>query len=127
MARYDRDSLSWEQMRVEGEGAQAVRGNDNEAYTSYVFRRSVDRPRTPSGGTYSSPVPQPGSWAASILYACIPNWQLFWMADALAADRTIPLAYVVFGGVYVAMVVAFFMVVAVGLFWRREVGRQVIA
>jgi hypothetical protein len=24
-----------------------------------------------------------GSWWASILYAVTPNWQLFWLADAL--------------------------------------------
>jgi hypothetical protein len=48
------------------------------------------------------------------------------MADALAADRKIPAAYVVFGGTYVVLVVSFFMVVAVGLFWRREIGRQMI-
>lgn len=30
----------------------------------------------------------------SVLYAAIPNWQFFWMADALAVNRTIPGSYV---------------------------------
>jgi len=63
---------------------------------------------------------------ASVLHACLPNWQLFWMADALAAKRHIPAAYVAFGGLYAVLVVAFFMLLAVALFWQREVGSQAV-
>jgi hypothetical protein len=35
-----------------------------------------------------------GPWYAEILYALLPNWQQFWMADALAVDRAIPMRYV---------------------------------
>ena len=61
---------------------------------------------------------------AAALYACIPNWQLLWMADALAAKKQIPLRYVCLGGVYIVLFVAFFVVLAVIMFWRREVGKQ---
>jgi len=61
-----------------------------------------------------------------VLHACLPNWQLFWMADALAAKRPIPAAYVAFGGLYAVLVVAFFMLLAVALFWQREVGSQAV-
>jgi len=67
------------------------------------------------------------SWIAATFYACIPNWQLFWMADALAAQKQIPLSYVCLGGLYIALLTALFIVLAVLMFWRREVGRQEIA
>ena len=38
--------------------------------------------------------------AAEISHVVIPNWQLFWMADALVDQKTIPLAYVIYGFVY---------------------------
>jgi hypothetical protein len=65
-----------------------------------------------------------GSWLISSLYACIPNWQLFWMADALAAGKEIPLRYVALGGVYIILYVALFVVLAVLMFWQREVGER---
>jgi ABC-type transport system involved in multi-copper enzyme maturation permease subunit len=34
-----------------------------------------------------------GDWWASVLYAVTPNWQLFWVADALDEKNPIPLAY----------------------------------
>ena len=61
---------------------------------------------------------------AAVLYACIPNWQLLWMADALAADKLIPLEYVLFGGIYILCFVALFVALAVSMFWHREIGRQ---
>src|ERR1700743_1131948 len=30
-----------------------------------------------------------GSWPASVLYTITPNWQLFWLADALDTDRVL--------------------------------------
>jgi hypothetical protein len=64
------------------------------------------------------------NWLAAVLYAAIPNWQLFWMADALAAHKIIPWSYVAFGGLYVSFFIMFFVVLAVSLFWNREIGRQ---
>lgn len=63
---------------------------------------------------------------AAFLYGAIPNWQLFWMADALAAQRPIPWEYVGLGAAYIGLFVAFFMVLAMLLFYRREVGRQAL-
>ncbi|OGV69160.1 MAG: hypothetical protein A3K19_15445 [Lentisphaerae bacterium RIFOXYB12_FULL_65_16] len=65
-----------------------------------------------------------GSWLAATLYASIPNWQLFWMADALAAKTTVPIAYVLWGGAYISLFILLFLVLAVMMFWRREVGTQ---
>ena len=75
----------------------------------------------PAGGGVLS---RAGLLVARALYACIPNWQLFWMADALAAQRPIPLAYVLFGGLYIALFVLLFIGLAALMFWGREVGKQ---
>jgi len=58
-----------------------------------------------------------GSWWASVLYTVTPNWQLFWLADALNAEKgeiqwsyvgkafTYALGYV---GAALALAIAFF-------------------
>jgi hypothetical protein len=63
---------------------------------------------------------------AAILYACIPNWQLFWMADALAAQKEVPWPYVGFGGAYIGLFVALFLLLAILMFHHREVGEQTL-
>jgi ABC-2 type transport system permease protein len=35
-----------------------------------------------------------GRWWASVLYTVVPNWQLFWLADALEGKNRIPWSYV---------------------------------
>jgi ABC-type transport system involved in multi-copper enzyme maturation permease subunit len=35
-----------------------------------------------------------GRWWASVLYTIVPNWQLFWLADALEGKNRIPWSYV---------------------------------
>ena len=35
-----------------------------------------------------------GRWWASVLYTVVPNWQLFWLADALEGKNKIPWSYV---------------------------------
>ena len=64
------------------------------------------------------------SFVAQALYSLIPNWQLFWMADALAAQKAIPVAYVIWGGIYVLLFDVQLLLLAICLFWNREVGKQ---
>lgn len=62
-----------------------------------------------------------GSWWATILYSITPNWQLFWLADALEAGRsTFQWAYVGKALVYMACYVGAALAVAVALFDERE-------
>jgi ABC-type transport system involved in multi-copper enzyme maturation permease subunit len=61
---------------------------------------------------------------ALTIHAFVPNWQLFWMADALAAKSTIPSSYVVFGAGYVAILIFFFFLGGLLMFTSREVGLQ---
>jgi len=35
-----------------------------------------------------------GRWWASVIYSIVPNWQLFWLADALEGKNQIPWSYV---------------------------------
>ena len=126
MATYNPNTLTWKKLRVIGEQDKGNRENGERSFVSYVFRRSLHRPRTPRGGTYENPYPNPGSRLASVLYACVPNWQLFWMADALAAKQAIPGAYIAYGGLYAVLVVGLCVLLAVALFWQREVGTQMM-
>lgn len=64
------------------------------------------------------------SISARIMYAVFPNWQLFWMADALAADKHIPMNYLGLGAVYMLLFVTFFIASAIYMFRNREVGNQ---
>ena len=64
------------------------------------------------------------NWVAFLLYNTIPNWQLFWMADALAAKRDIPWLYVAWAAVYVLSFIGGFLALAALLFRNREVGKQ---
>lgn len=61
---------------------------------------------------------------AEVLHAMIPNWQLFWLADALASKRTIPAAYIGLGASYIAVFIFAFTLLALVLFTSREVGQQ---
>lgn len=40
------------------------------------------------------------SWVHGVLYAAIPNWQNFWVADALSGGGHVPWTYVLHAGLY---------------------------
>ena len=69
------------------------------------------------GGEFSNPVL---NMLASFVYAAIPNWQFFWMADAMAVNRTIPGSYVLWCFVYALIYSAVVTVWAVVFFQNRE-------
>jgi len=58
---------------------------------------------------------------ARAVEALLPNWQYFWMADALASKQTIPLDYVVWAFVYAALYIGIWAAWAMALFKDREV------
>lgn len=61
-----------------------------------------------------------GSWLGNILYTIVPNWQNFWLADAIETENGIPWAYV--GHAFTYMICFMVAVVSVGmcLFDNRE-------
>jgi ABC-type transport system involved in multi-copper enzyme maturation permease subunit len=61
-----------------------------------------------------------GAWWASILYTVVPNWQLFWLADALESQKTIPWNYVGKALGYLAAYLGAVLALALLLFEDRE-------
>lgn len=69
------------------------------------------------GGGSADPVLGP---LFSCLYALIPNWQFFWMADAIAVNHPIPSVYVWWALGYAALYSLIASAWAVTLFQNRE-------
>jgi len=63
-----------------------------------------------------------GAWWAQVAYAVVPNWQQFWAADALGADKIIPWSYVGQAGAYLLAYLTATLAVALLLFDDRELG-----
>ena len=62
-----------------------------------------------------------GAWWASVLYTVTPNWQLFWLADALAEGKsTFHWGYVGKAFAYMAAYVGAVLAAAILLFQERE-------
>jgi len=61
-----------------------------------------------------------GVWWAKVMYAVLPNWQLFWMADALEKDKMVPVQYLVSAFGYMAAYVGAVLAAALWLFEDRE-------
>ena len=57
-----------------------------------------------------------------VMYAVVPNFQVFWLADALTQRNDIPLSYIASIVPYGALYVVVALALAVALFQRREVG-----
>ena len=66
------------------------------------------------------PMVEAGSWWGRWLYTVVPNWQVFWLADALENQKSIPWSYVgkVFG--YLTGYLGAVLAVALWLFEDRE-------
>ncbi|MFM7132701.1 MAG: hypothetical protein ACKO0W_00105, partial [Planctomycetota bacterium] len=62
-------------------------------------------------------------WAAlTAIRAALPNFQLFWLSDALTQKRPIPLDYIAYAVPYALCLVTALLSLATMLFQRREVG-----
>ena len=67
-----------------------------------------------------------GGFSGDLFSAILPNWQYFWMADALAAHTQIPLRYLGWALVYSIIYGGFWAVWAMALFNDREVAKDAI-
>jgi hypothetical protein len=62
-----------------------------------------------------------GAWWGTVLYALTPNWQLFWLADALDSGKsTFHWPYVMKAFAYAVAYIGAALAVAVALFEDRE-------
>lgn len=55
-----------------------------------------------------------------LIYAIIPNWQFFWMADALASNQTIPTLYIFWAFIYILLYMGVCSIIAIALFHEKE-------
>ena len=73
--------------------------------SDYLFGRPADR----------------GEWWGTVLYTLMPNWQAFWLADALETGKsTFHWGYVGKAFAYVVCYVGAVLALAVTLFEERE-------
>jgi len=77
--------------------------------SSYLFRKFAD--------TDSGLLKQ----LLTVLYSVFPNWQFFWLADALAMKKHIPAGYVGMSALYMALFIVIASLWAVVLFREKEV------
>ena len=61
-----------------------------------------------------------GSWIGSLLYTIIPNWQNFWLADAIENENGIPWAYVAHAFSYMLCFMAAVVSLGFCMFDNRE-------
>ena len=65
-----------------------------------------------------------GESIALFIRAILPNWQYFWMADAISARTIIPVSYLLWSFVYVIFYVGFWTFWAMAFFSEREIARD---
>ncbi len=68
------------------------------------------------------PVAEQGATWAKIVYPLVPNFQVFWMIDALSEDRVIPWDYIGHATGYGLTYLAAVLLLGMALFETREVG-----
>ena len=61
-----------------------------------------------------------GAVWAKVVYTVVPNWQLFWLADALQGTREIPTVYIERAFLYMVCYLVAAMALALALFENRE-------
>lgn len=56
----------------------------------------------------------------------LPDWQYFWMADALASHTQVPASYVIYAFIYCTLYAGAWSVLAIALFHDREVAKDAV-
>lgn len=64
------------------------------------------------------------NFIGGFFYSLLPNWQFFWMADALASRQSIPMSYLLWAAVYVILYICFCSMWAIGFFQSREIAKD---
>lgn len=65
-----------------------------------------------------------GNVISQIIYAIIPNWQQFWMADAISLHKEITFSFIMNAFTYFCLLVSIFLITAILLFQDREIGNN---
>ncbi len=64
------------------------------------------------------------SFIYKVIYAILPNWQFFWMADAIADHQPVPIYYIAWAFVYIVLYMLFCSIWAMALFQNREIAKD---
>ncbi len=64
------------------------------------------------------------NFICKFFYAVLPNWQFFWLADALAGNRPIPPSYIGWAALYMALFITLGSIWAVTLFQPQEIAKD---
>jgi ABC-type transport system involved in multi-copper enzyme maturation permease subunit len=59
-----------------------------------------------------------------IFYAILPNWQFFWLADALATHQPIPVSYLLWSFIYVVLYISICTIWAIVAFHSKELAKD---
>ena len=59
-------------------------------------------------------------WVLGLLYSICPNWQFFWLVDAVAVNKPIPVSYVLMTALYTALYIVLASLWAVAIFSGKE-------
>ena len=74
--------------------------------------------------TWIDPMDSFTGFIALFIRAILPNWQYFWMADAIASRQMIPVNYLLWSLVYVVFYIGFWTFWAMAFFSEREIARD---
>lgn len=94
---------------------------DNRLRFTLVNINSLSVTRPPQIGDYVFTRPTGGSRIARSVWGVVPNFQFFWLVDAITQGNAITRRYLALSGAYAAAQVAAFLSLAVLLFQRRDV------
>ena len=61
---------------------------------------------------------------ALFIRAVLPNWQYFWMADAIASREIIPVSYLMWSLLYVVFYIGFWTLWAMAFFSEKEIAKD---
>lgn len=78
--------------------------------SSYLFNHTFDSPLI--------------NFTNHTLYALLPNWQFFWLADALASQQQIPASYVIWTFIYTLLYMLFCGMWAIIMFQNLELAKD---
>jgi ABC-2 type transport system permease protein len=108
--------------RAKGPAIIAVKARDQELTIRNIGPKPVVVDRPPEKGDYVFARATKINVPLLAVWGMVPNFQFFWLIDAVSQNRPLPLGYVTLGAGYALMQIVAFLSLAVVLFQKRDVG-----
>lgn len=100
----------------------AVKSVGQELVVQQMGGRPAPVRRAPQPGDFIFTTPTGVNAGALAIWGVVPNFQFFWLNDAVTQNRPVPVEHLALLGAYAGCQVVAFLGLAVALFQRREVG-----